>query len=202
MSSWADLIGQADPEDHFVQLYGDDDQLLTENVSRYLEEGLRRFDGLIVIATPEHTEAIARHLAAEAPGESRTAEWEGRLVFRDARATLARFMVGDLPDEADFESVVGHDLEHVRTRSRSGRVRAFGEMVSLLWTQGRHDGAARLEGYWNALLARNACSLYCAYRIDLFGGEVDLASLRGIVGAHTRVFAGPRTIISSGRAHR
>jgi len=50
-----------------VQLYGDDDQLLTSDVSRYLGEGLRRGDGLVVIATSEHTHAIARHPVEEAP---------------------------------------------------------------------------------------------------------------------------------------
>ena len=74
MASWAELLTLAGPGEHVVQLYGEDDQLLARNVSRYLAEGLRRGDGLVVIGTPEHTEAVARHLVEEAgvrvPGDA------------------------------------------------------------------------------------------------------------------------------------
>ncbi len=65
MASWMDLLTRARPGEHIVQLYGRDDHLLARNASRYLAEGLRRGDGLVVIATPEHTSAIARHLVEE-----------------------------------------------------------------------------------------------------------------------------------------
>ena len=52
MASWAELLSGAEPGEHVVQLYGDDDRLLSRNVGRYLAEGLRRGDGLVVIATP------------------------------------------------------------------------------------------------------------------------------------------------------
>ena len=49
MSLRANLFDNPEPEEHVVQLYGKDDRLLTQNVSRYLSEGLRRGDGLLVI---------------------------------------------------------------------------------------------------------------------------------------------------------
>jgi hypothetical protein len=202
MSSWTKLLEQAEPEDHVAQLYGDDDQTLTKNVSRYLAEGLRRLDGAIVIATPEHAEAIARHLAEEAAGIIPEAEREGRLIYRDARATLDSIMVDGRPEQASFDRIIAGALGEVRRRSRSGRVRAFGEMVNLLWSEGRQEAATLLEGHWNAILATCGASLYCAYRIDLFRHQVDRAGLNSIVAAHTHLFAGPRTILSSGRAAR
>jgi hypothetical protein len=42
-----------------------DDRLLIRNVGRDLAEALPRADGLVVVATPEHTSAIARHLVEE-----------------------------------------------------------------------------------------------------------------------------------------
>ena len=42
MASWVELLSGAEPGEHVVQLYGNDDQLLIRNVSRYLAEGLRR----------------------------------------------------------------------------------------------------------------------------------------------------------------
>jgi len=199
MSSWTELLTHADAGDHVVQLYGEDDQLLAKNVSRYLAEGMRRLDGLLVIATPEHSQATARYLAQDNASATLEAERAGRLVFLDARTTLDRILVDGRPDESLFDSVVGEAIREVRARSGSGKVRAFGEMVGLLWSAARRAEAELLEALWNALLAGSDYSLYCAYRIDLFGKNVDKAALSSIVAAHTHLFAGPRTVLSSGR---
>ena len=199
MSSWTELLRNAESGDHVVQLYGEDDQLLAKNVSRYLAEGMRRLDGLVVVSTPAHTQAIARHLAEEAASATREAERAGRLVFLDARTTLDRILAHGEPDETLFDSVVGEVMREARGRSGSGKVRAFGEMVGLLWSEARYAEAERLEGLWNALLAGSDFSLYCAYRIDLFDRDLDKAGLNSIVATHTHLFAGPRTMLSSGR---
>ncbi len=199
MSSWTELLTQAESGDHVVQLYGADDRLLARNVSRYLAEGLGRLDGLVVIATPAHTEAIARHLAEEAASATAEAERQGRLVFLDARAMLERLLVEGELEPRLFDSVVGETLREVQARSASGKVRAFGEMVDLLWCERRHAEAEVLETLWNTLLAGSDYSLYCAYRIDFFARDVDQGSLTSIVHAHTHLFAGPKTILSSGR---
>ena len=162
MASWAELLSGAEPGEHMVQLYGGDDRLLTRNVSRYLAEGLRRGDGLVVIATPEHTSAIAGHLVEEDSGAAIDAAVAGRLVLLDAVETLARFLVDGRPDQALFRSVVGEAIPAVRAQAATGSVRAFGEMVSLLWDAGRHQAAARLEELWNDTLAESCCSLFCA----------------------------------------
>jgi hypothetical protein len=199
MSSWTELLTRAESGDHVVQLYGEDDQMLAKNVSRYLAEGMRRLDGLLVIATPEHTQATARQLAQDDASATLEAERAGRLVFLDARTTLERILVNGRPDEGLFDSVVGEAMREVRARSGSGKVRAFGEMVGLLWSEARYAEAELLEALWNALLAGSDYSLFCAYRIDLFGENVDKAALSSIVAAHTHLFAGPRTVLSSGR---
>ena len=200
MSSWTELLTHAESGDHVVQLYGQDDLLLAKNVSRYLAEGMRRLDSLIVIATPEHTQATAHHLAQDNASATLEAERAGRLVFLDARTTLDRILVDGRPDESLFDSVVGEAMREVRARSGTGKVRAFGEMVGLLWSAARYAEAELLEALWNALLAGSDYSLYCAYRIDLFGEDVDKAALSSIVASHTHLFAGPRTVLSSGRA--
>jgi hypothetical protein len=199
MASWAQLLTRAEPGEHVVQLYGEDDQLLTRNASRYLAEGLRRGDGLVAIATPEHTNAIARHLAEEKPRAAHDSVSAGRLVYLDARQTLADLLVSGRPDESRFRSVIGEAIAGVRERSRTGSVRAFGEMVSLLWEEGRPDDAARLEELWNTVLAECECSLFCAYRIDLFNHDGDAAALHPIVCSHDHVLAGSGTLLSSGR---
>jgi DcmR-like sensory protein len=185
MTQPAELLDQPEPEEHFVQLYGKDDRLLARNVSRYLREGLRRGDGLLVIATVEHRGSFVRQLNAE-PAYAR-AVLEGRLVFLDAEATLNRFMVDEEPDQERFESVIGEALSGVRTRSVHAGIRAYGEMVGVLWEAGQISAAVRLEELWNQLLQASDVSLFCAYPIDVLGPEFRAASVDALLCAHTHV---------------
>jgi hypothetical protein len=185
MSSCAELLDQPEPEGHFVQLYGKDDRSLTKNVARYLSEGLRRGDGILVIATAEHRGMLVRKLKDERAYPR--AVLEGRLVFLDAAATLTRFMVDGEPDRGRFESVVGEALRGVKLRAVHTGVRAYGEMVGLLWIGGEHAAAARLEQFWNQLLEASTVSLFCAYPIDVFGPEFALASVDPLLCAHTHL---------------
>jgi hypothetical protein len=201
MSSWSELLDRAEPEEHVVQLYGEDHQLLVRNVSRFLAEGLKRGDGVVVIATSEHAVAILRQLTEES-AEAAGALGDGRLVVLDAQATLDRFMVDGQPDQDGFRAVVGRVLKEVGGRSATGKIRAFGEMVGILWVDGQQAAATRLEQYWNELLTGSTCSLFCAYPIDVFDGGSQTAALEAILCAHTHMCAGPRTMLSSTRAIR
>jgi len=178
-------------------LYGTDDQQLARNVSRYFAEGLKRGDGLILIATKAHAESILRQLDHAVCGVS-SARREGRLVSLDAAEALAGFMCDGEPDRGRFESSIGGVVQEVRARSPSGKVRAFGEMVGLLWIEGKQAAAIRLEEYWNDLMKGNGFSLFCGYPINLFG-EGEMEGLHSILGTHTHLLAGGATMLSSAR---
>jgi hypothetical protein len=198
MSSWTELLDRAEPGEHVVQLYGADEQLLARNVSRYLAEGLKRGDGLILIATKGHAESILRQLT-HATMEASAALREGRLVSLEAAATLRRFMCDEQPNQLLFETVIGGVLREVRARASSGKVRAFGEMVGLLWAEGNRSAAIRLEEYWNDLMKGNFFSLFCGYPIDLFDNDGEMEGLHSVLGTHTHLLAGPATMLSSAR---
>ena len=185
MSSCAELLDRLEPEEHVVQLYGDDDQLLTRNVGRFLGEGLKRGDGLLVIASAEHRGTLARQLK-EDQGYSQ-AVLEGRLVFLDAEATLTRFMVNGSPDPELFVRVVGEAVRGVQDRAVHTGTRAYGEMVGLLWKAGEYDAAVRLEELWNELLQSSEVSLFCAYPIDIFSPEFRVGNVDALLWAHTHL---------------
>jgi len=185
MSPRPELLEQPQPEEHFVQLYGKDDQLLTRTVSRFLGQGLRRGDGLLIIATPEHRGTLVRHLSAERAYPR--AVLEGRLVFLDAETTLNRFLVDGEPDQSRFDSIIGEALRGVRSKAVQSGVRAFGEMVGLLWEAGQFSAAVRLEELWNTLLRASDVSLFCAYPIDVFSPEFKVSAVDSLLCAHTHL---------------
>jgi hypothetical protein len=185
MTSCAQLLDHVDPEGHLVQLYGKDDRLLARNIGRFMAEGLRRGDGLLAIASPEHSGSLARQLRQE-PGYSK-AVLEGRLVFLDAQATLDRLMVAGQPDRELFDSVIGDALAGVQARAGHTGIRAYGEMVGILWRAGQRAAADRLEEYWNSLLRSSNIRLFCAYPIDVFGEEFQVEHVDALLCAHTHM---------------
>jgi MEDS: MEthanogen/methylotroph, DcmR Sensory domain len=186
MSPWERLLECPHPTGHFVQLYKADPSALTRNVCRYLGEGLRRGEGLFVIVTPEHRELFSRHL--ESQGADVEALRAGRrLVFADAQETLARFLVAGNPDWRLFEKTVLAAMREVAPGEGAEGLRAYGEMVGVLWTAGQFAAAIRLEHLWNRLLEQIPFSLYCAYAIDVFGTEYETGRLESVLCAHTHL---------------
>jgi hypothetical protein len=83
MSPWEKLLEQPHSRGHFVQLYEADEPALTQNVGRYLWEGLKRGEGALAIVTPEHRELFCRELN-QLGGKTETFIQNRQLVFADA----------------------------------------------------------------------------------------------------------------------
>ena len=110
-----------------------------------------------MIASPEHSGSVARALRQERAYSK--AVLEGSLVFLDAQATLDRLLLNGQPDRELFNTVIGEALTGVQARAGHTGIRAYGEMVGLLWKAGQREAAVRLEALWNGLLRSSSISL-------------------------------------------
>ncbi len=149
-----------------------DDQELVESACEYLVAGVHAGDALLVVATEPHRRAIEAALAVAGLDLAR-ARADGRLRAFDAQGLLGRFMVGGRPDRARFEETVGVELRGIAEVGRP--VRAFGEMVALLWDAGSPGAAVELEDLWNELRTQTGFSLLCGYHCMGFPDPADLA---------------------------
>jgi len=74
--------------------------------------------------------------------------------------------------------------------SKSNRpVRAYGEMVAILWAQGHSGATVKLEQLWNKFCATEAFCLFCAYPKSGFTQNTEI-SLEHICSTHTMVISG------------
>lgn len=184
---WDHVLEETAPHRHLVQLYDTDEQALVSNVGLYLAEGLKRGEPALVIAGAEHRTAFVRELE-RLGADVEPAMRNGRLALIDAAETLADFMVDGQPDWARFEATIGVAIRSVRMKTNQRMVRAYGEMVGILWSEGRFSAAIRLEEFWNTILKSNAMNLFCAYPIDLFGKEFRTAgAFDAILCAHSHL---------------
>ncbi len=109
------------------------------------------------------------------------------MLLLDARETLAQFMVDGRPDRARFFRVLDEAMVRA-TRGRQGvRVRAYGEMVDLLWRDGEKTAALALEELWNEAGREYSFSLLCAYVMANFYKGGDGASFADVCSMHSHV---------------
>jgi PAS domain S-box-containing protein len=178
---------QLDVRGHAVQFY-DREEALHDVVVRYLHEGISRGDSCLVIATEAHGRAFRDGLAAHGVDARALVEC-GRLVLLDAGDTLKTFLDAGVPDATRFERTIGATLDEVRANAPSGAVRAYGEMVDVLWADGNATGAIELERLWNELAATRSFALLCAYAMSRFGTAAEAAGLASVCAQHTHVVA-------------
>lgn len=189
----ARLLANPPPRMHAVQYY-DDEAFLVETVALFLQSGLNAGDIAVIVATPERAEAIVEQLE---PAARERALAAGELVVLDAEAMLGCFMVGDAPSEALFEEA----LERVWSTlpgPAGCHVRAFGEMVNVLWRQGNAAGAVQLEEIWNRAARRRNFSLLCAYSMSNFYKQDEAAQFRHVCATHTHVLPTEKFALENG----
>lgn len=167
--------------EHLVQFYGQDEPALAGNVAAYLADSLREGGAALVIAAASRREAIQR--AIERHGRSEAAS--ERLLLLDDAKLLGTFMCGDVPDEREFAANVGALVKDLR--KRYGRLRAYGEMVGLLWSQRAFAAAISLERLWNDLMASVAFDLYCGYPSDVLSDEFQIPGVRPVLAEHSEL---------------
>jgi AcrR family transcriptional regulator len=178
--------GELRPSEHSVQIYGSE-AVFMDALEGYASAGLRRLESVILISTAPHLHELEKRLRAKWIDLDR-ARWEGRYVALLAQEVLSRFMVDGMPDESRFDAVVGAILERARGPEKRP-VRAFGEMVALLWQEGDWAGAMALERLWNKSQAAGKFPLFCAYPRECFKDEWS-TSIRLVCAAHSRIIPG------------
>jgi hypothetical protein len=182
-----------DPADkahfHAVRFFKDADGLC-RIVGAFLAEGLAAGQPAVVIATAEHAAAIARCLTQHgADVEGLTAS--GVLTMADAGTLLDAFMVDGMPDSGRFREAVIPLIERASAHAfgraaadSAGAVRAYGEMVDVLWKAGDRAAAMRLETLWNALANSHRFALLCGYAV---GNFYKSAAVNEICSHHSHV---------------
>jgi hypothetical protein len=175
---WAEIA----PTEHVVQIYENDDNFL-ELLTGFVSDGIVSEECTIVIGTAVHLDSLNDKLALHGFNIEKIIR-DGHYVPMDAEEALAKFMVNDWPDENLFMHLVTDLISHAKKNGKS--VRAFGEMVAILWAKGHVGATVRLEQLWNKFCERQAFCLFCAYPKSGFTQNA-LESLGHICSAHSKM---------------
>ena len=161
---------------HAVKFY-ESPESLCQIVAEFLGDGLGAGQPALAIATPEHREGILTGLRARR-FDVDTLQAAGDLLLLDVSDLLAGFMVDGMPDAALFTSAATSAIEQVRRGRKDVTIRAYGELVDVLWKAGQDAAAIRVELLWNKLAMTHEFSMLCGYSMGTFYKNADLTAIQ------------------------
>jgi PAS domain-containing protein len=171
-----------------VQFYEDDGFLLDtlmQSVAPALESGA----AVVIVATKLHRDGL-KHRLKQRGVDINGAVHDGRYIALDAAETLDRICRAGKVGRSLFQQIVGGLVRLAqRENGHTRKVLIFGEMVALLWADGKRDEAIRLEQLWNDLAQERVFSLICAYPLSGFARAEHEKALHQICAEHSTVFA-------------
>lgn len=184
--SWRDLLREPATERHVVQLY-DDLDFLAEAVATWSLPPLRA-DGAAILVGTAPTLALIRARLARFGLDSDSLVASGRLQLVDAEGLLARFLVDGAPDRARFLALASDLVRAARAAAGPrAEVRAWGEMVNILWQRGEKRAAGELEAQWNEAIDAESLRLLCSYRVDNLDPETYEGALHEVCAGHSQL---------------
>ena len=160
---------------HAVRFYQNGDEL-SRIVADFILEGHATADPALVISTAAHHLDLVKELRRRELDVDRLQN-EGALVLADADELLRQFMRDGMPAPRLFRKTIVPLIEKACAGRKNCTVRAYGEMVDVLWRQGNTVAAVKLETLWNELASTHEFSLLCGYSMGQFYKSADITQI-------------------------
>ena len=178
--------GEIAPSDHVLQIY-ETDEIFIDALTGFVGGGINSDECCIVIATDAHLRALESKLGSYGVQVPALVS-EERYIPLNADETLSSFMINGWPDEELFNDTISEILKRARGKSNR-KIRAFGEMVAILWSEGNNGATVHLEHLWNKFCEQESFCLFCAYPKTGFTGDM-ADSINHICCTHSKMIAG------------
>jgi len=163
-----------------------DEDFLSRAVCRFAGGALANGEGIILVPTLAHWNAIRPRLEAEGV-DVKAARERGQLTVVDADECLPRFMRDSMPDSSVFLGLAADVIGQARAGVRYEKVRWWGEMVNVLWERGNVAASMSLEDQFDQLAKKHDIAIFCSFLMDNFNGEVHTHMLPRLSTNHSHL---------------
>ena len=164
-------------------------QELVQQVTAFCCEAASLDDSVLLVVGQERRARLAEALALVGI-DLAASEATGDLRVLDADALVRGVTSGDHVDVEHLTDVAAAVIDELAAGGRT--VHIFGEMVALLWRDGRTSAAVELEARWSRIVEDRPVVVMCAYEVDSFAAVEDLEAAAAICREHSRVSAPDR----------
>lgn len=154
------------------------------SICQFIVPGLIQGEAVLVIATFENLEMLKSSLILYAIDINEFID-SGQLILLDAHKTLEKFIRNDLIDYFLFFNLMNEVLEKIT--SNFPKIRAYGEMVDILYKTRDIDITLELESLWSEVSLHHKFSLLCGYTAENFRGRH--YHIKQICSSHTHLIS-------------
>ena len=170
--------------EHFVQIY-ESEEVFMDTLVSFVSKALKEDHTAVVIAKPAHRQELNERLM-ESGHDLAALRLQDQFISLDAEEMIKKFMANGWADDELFFQLVADILARATKTGR--KVRAFGAMVTVMWSKGFYGATVRLEHLWHRLCAENSFTLFCAYPKISFA-ENGSEAIAHICAAHSKILA-------------
>ncbi len=174
--------GEIASEDHLLQIY-DNEPAFLNSLEGFAGSGFLAKQSVIIIATETHAKVLNSRLTTQGFDINKLIA-EDQYIVLDAEELLQNFMVNGMPEEKRFMKLAAGIVHRAKKAGR--KVRAFGEMVAILFAEKNIEATIALEALWNKFCSKENICLFCAYPKKGLGGQ----QLERICCEHSKIISG------------
>jgi hypothetical protein len=182
---WRPLLTNVAAPDHVVQLY-QDERFLSRAVCRFAAAAIENGEGIILVPTAAHWDAIRPRLEAEGV-DVQAAQARQQLTVVDADHLLPDFMREGVPNGPLFLGLAADVVAKARADAPSPKLRWWGEMVNVLWERGDVAASMKLEDLFDQLAHERDLAIFCSFLMDNFDGDVHARMLPRLGQNHSHL---------------
>ncbi|HKC67040.1 MAG TPA: MEDS domain-containing protein [Bacteroidia bacterium] len=178
--------GEIAPYDHLVQIYENNNSFFN-TLEGFAGDGLIKGESVVLVATAEHLNFLSGRLRVHG-FDLDTFMATDQYIPVDANESIANFMVNNQVDEARFNTFIDKIMK--RAKKNNQKVRAFGEMKTILLAGGQTEAAVKVEKLWHNIQQQYQICLFCAYPKSIFSKFRSHASIKAICKVHSKIIDG------------
>jgi hypothetical protein len=178
--------GEIAPSDHLVQIY-ENEEVILDSLEGFAGSGLKAGDSVIIISIENRLKALNKRLGARG-FNLKALKSNHQYIPLDAHEILSKFIRLGWPNEELFTKTINNIITLARGKDLR-KVRAYGEMVAILWEQGYNGATVQLEHLWNKFCSQDAFCLFCAYPKSGFTQDAE-TSIEHICSTHSKMISG------------
>jgi hypothetical protein len=172
---------------HAVEFY-EPDHFPADGIAEYLRQGLTHGEAILVVASADHQRQLRDSLRA---CQVNLAELEEARIctWVNVNSALAALREGGAVRTETVEELFGPTLAQSTRVTPTGRIRTYGELVSVLAESGDFSGCIQLEACWNKILRSPSMEIRstCGYPTNIFANESSPWSVREICHLHQEI---------------
>lgn len=169
--------------DHFVHIY-EKIETLTDSLCEYIVPAFIQNEGVLLITTVPNKKTILMALERRSIDVTK-ARVLGQLIVIDAHEMLSQFMVKGQVNRLKFQTLAGAIISDLKAKFPN--VRAYGEMVNILWQSGNLEATLELEKCWNELAANSDFLLFCGYEMSENEKKSKAHNVGDVCNSHTHL---------------